>query len=156
MSCEICPIIQQPSHQERALRLIEGDYWRATLRQADQSLLGTTFVTAKRHVPSLGELSQSEWNEFADINKRLERALMQSFGAAVINTSCLMNLAFRQPSPEPHVHLHLKPRYSSPVVVQGQEFTDPHFGSYLDGHHPRQRVSDNLALNIVAIIQRNT
>lgn len=154
MTCDICPIINNPSEQELSLRLVEGNYWRATLRQSDQSLLATTFVTNKRHVSALGDLSADEWLEFADINSQLESAIRQSFGAQVINTACLMNLAFQQAAPEPHVHWHLKPRYSNPVIFEGNTFIDPAFGHYLDGHHARQPVSDLLATKIAARIKQ--
>lgn len=154
-NCEICPILEQPSEQEVAMRLLEGEYWRATLRQADQSLLGTTFVTAKRHVPALSELHQDEWLEFARLNTQLERATKLAFGAQVINTACLMNLAFRnQPPTPPHVHWHLKPRYAEPVEFAGITFTDPQFGAYLDGKHTRLPVDNKVAGEIVAAIKQ--
>lgn len=151
MSCEICPIIQYPSTSEQQLRLYEGAYWRATLRQ-DQSLLGTYFITAKRHVGSLGELSAEEWQEFGQINSQLEYAVKCAFGAEVINTACLMNLAFQQDNPEPHVHWHNKPRYASPVHYEGYTFTDPAFGEYLDGRHKRFKAPQKLLLKIAQAI----
>ena len=154
MSCEICPIISDPSRDERALRILEGEYWRATLRR-DQSLLGTTFITAKRHVESLAELSTDEWQEFTSFNTQVELAIKRAFGAHVINTSCLMNHAFKDESPQPHVHWHLKPRYSSAVTFNSQTFTDPAFGNYLSGDHPRLIVSQDLATAIThAIIEK--
>ena len=141
MSCEICPILSDPSSEELAARLIEGTHWIATLRSNDQALLGTSFITAKRHVEALSELTPDEQLEFFTIHNDLERAIKQAFGAAVINTSCLMNHAFRGSLPQPHVHWHLKPRYKNPVHIDDQVYADPGFGFYLDGHHERMPVS---------------
>ena len=149
MSCEICPIISNPHPEEFRLRLIEGEHWVATLRGNDQTLPGTSFITARRHVESLSSLTPSEQLEFFDIHAQLERAIMQAFGAAVINTSCLMNLAFREEDPEPHVHWHLKPRYAEPIEFAGHTFLDPEFGSYLSGSYPR-KIVDNAVLNAIA------
>ena len=158
MSCEICPILANPSEEEVKLRLAEGAFWRFTLRGNDQSLLGTTFATAKRHVSSLGELHVSEWQEFAVMNSNLEIAIKQAFGAQVINTSCLMNLAFKpdtSSTPKPHVHWHIKPRYASPVEVPGidQSFIDPNFGQYLRGDHPRRPLDIEESLIVANIIK---
>ena len=154
MSCEICPIISDPSSDERALRILEGEYWRATLRR-DQSLLGTTFITAKHHVEALADLSIEEWQEFASLNAQIELAIKKAFGARVINTSCLMNHAFKTDDPQPHVHWHVKPRYDSTIMFNGQAFTDPAFGNYLSGDHPRLTVSQDLAIAIAhAIIEK--
>lgn len=156
MACDICPIIEQPSEEEAALRLVEGGFWRATLRGKDQSLLGTTFITNKRHVESLGELTEQEWLEFAGINRDLETAFKHAFGAQVINTSCLMNLAFKPgEDPRPHVHWHLKPRYANPVMIDGIEepFTDPMFGKYLTGDHVRRPLEIKEALSVANMMR---
>jgi diadenosine tetraphosphate (Ap4A) HIT family hydrolase len=154
MTCEICPIITSPSQDEQDAHLYEGAYWRATLRVSDQRLIGTSFITAKRHIETLSELQSPEQIEFFDVHTILEIALRQAFGAQVINTSCLMNLAYREPQSKPHVHWHLKPRYAEPVIFQGVTFTDPAFGSYLDGTHERQPVSMEQAREIIEAIQR--
>lgn len=153
MTCEVCPIILNPAQDELDSRLYEGAHWRASLRANDQSLLGTSFITAKRHVESLSELTVPEQAEFFEIHAVLEQAIKQAFGAQVINTSCLMNLAFRKEPAAPHVHWHIKPRYADPVLFNGSVFTDPAFGSYLDGHHGRLPVSTSEARAIVRKIQ---
>ncbi len=154
MKCEICPIIANPAPDEFDAQLYEGAHWRATLRTDDQSLLGTSYITAKRHVESLSHLEQGEQIEFFAIHQTLEQAVKRAFGAQVVNTSCLMNLAFRgEGSPEPHVHWHMKPRYAEPVVFNGSTYLDPMFGSYLDGHHDRKPVSLSEARAIVDRMQ---
>lgn len=147
--------MQNPSAEERQRLLIEGVYWRASLRQ-DQSLLGTYFITSKRHVGSLGELTSSEWQEYGQINSQLEHAVKSAFGANVINTACLMNHAFQQKTPEPHVHWHSKPRYAATVQYEGYTFTDPCFGHYLDGRHERFEAPQVLLVKITQTILSHT
>lgn len=137
-NCDICPIMHEPSEVEQALRLIEDEYWVATLRE-DQQFLGTAFVTLREHKESMKELTDEEFLHFKSVSDRLTRAQEKVFGAKTVNISLLMNHAYQLPNPSPHVHWHLKPRYESPVTVNMEEFTDPEFGSYIRErrpHHP--------------------
>jgi ATP adenylyltransferase len=133
--CEICPIIENPSQQDIDFRIYEGDAWRVTLRD-NQALLGTSFLTLKEHKAGLEHLSAAEDEEFIVIRNRLIGAVGVAFAPDNVNISCLMNDAF-QPSddpkftPQPHVHYHFKPRYSSPRTVADATFIDPEFGHYL-------------------------
>ena len=47
----------------------------------------------------------------------------------MFNYSCLMNNAYRD-NEKPRVHFHFRPRYSSPVTVLGQTFSDHNFGEH--------------------------
>lgn len=154
MPCTICEILENPSDTELQMRILEGKHWFATLRQADQEYLGTTFVTAKRHVGSLPELTIDEDMEFLDIRNNLITAQMRAFGAKVVNISCLMNEAFRDEEPEPHVHYHFKPRYESPVKFNDEIFEDRQFGSYIREKRPHP-VSLAMGKYIVENIQRH-
>jgi diadenosine tetraphosphate (Ap4A) HIT family hydrolase len=128
--------MRDPSDEELALRLIEADHWVATLRR-DQQFLGTAFVTARRHVESLPELTAEESSEFITVQNQLIIAQQKAFGAKVVNVSCLMNHAFdKNGQGEPHVHYHFKPRYAAAVKFAGQEFTDKQFGEYISVKKP--------------------
>lgn len=133
-SCEICPYVEASPHE---FTVAEGEHWVANLRENDQSLLGTTFVTLKRHEYELDRLTAEEDAEFIVIRNGLIRALRASFQPVTFNISCLKNDAFKHhpdttPPEDAHVHWHFKPRYSSkPIVVNGEEFTDPMPGRYL-------------------------
>lgn len=147
MQCEICPILKNPSNDELSLRLIETEHWVATLRR-DQQFLGTAFVTARRHVPSLPELTTPEDLDFIEVRNTLIAAQQRAFGARVVNVSCLMNLAFdREGEGEPHVHYHFKPRYAKPVSFAGDTFTDEEFGRYITKKIPHV-VEHDVALEI--------
>ena len=132
-NCDICPIVNNPSPKELSLRLIEGEHWAATLRE-DQQFLGSAFVTLRKHKPSLEYLSPEEDKEFIEIRNQLIVAQKESFGAMVVNVSCLMNEAFRKDNPAPHVHYHFKPRHHDSVALKG--FEDPEFGSYIRRKEP--------------------
>ena len=151
-NCDICPIIENPSADEKSLRLHEGEFWHATLRQQDQEYLGTSYVTLRRHAEALDELSVEEELEFITIRNQLLRAQMNAFGAKIVNISCLMNDTFRQVTPAPHVHYHLKPRYSEPVIFEGEEFIDRQFGHYIKEKKPHP-VSLEVAQKIAGVLR---
>ena len=154
MNCEICPIVTHPSSEEKARRVIESQYWVATLRQ-DQEYLGTAFVTARRHVESLPELTQDEEHNFIEVRNQLITAQQKAFGAKVVNVSCLMNLAFdARGVGNPHVHYHLKPRYAEPVEYAGETFIDEQFGRYITEKHPHA-VDQRTLLLIKEALQRH-
>jgi ATP adenylyltransferase len=156
--CEICPIIESPSLEEIDRIIHEGDAWRVALRD-NQALLGTSFITLKDHKESLVHLSPEEDQEFIDIRNRLIGAVGLAFAPDVINLSCLMNYAFRDNddpyfTPQPHVHYHFKPRYSSPRTIGDETFIDPEFSNYLrlGRNHP---ITAEMGQLIVAHIQEN-
>lgn len=134
------------------MRLIESERWVATLRQQDQEYLGTAFVTLRRHAESLDTLTLEEDTEFIEIRNRLIRSQMRAFGAEVVNVSCLMNDAFQQPNPAPHVHYHFKPRYRQPVTIDGEVFEDQQFGQYIRKKTPHP-VSIDMGEKIVGLIR---
>lgn len=129
-SCEVCPFLKSDDEHELAARITQNDHWVATLRYGNQALLGTAYVTARRHVESLPNLSKDEELSFIEIRNQLIIAQRAAFGAEVVNVMCLLNEAFRELEPTPHVHYHLRPRYRVPVTFQGITYTDPEFGRY--------------------------
>lgn len=152
MTCEICTILKNPSPDELALRIEEGQFWYTTLR-LDQEYLGTVFITAKRHVALLPDVTAAEEREFIAMRNRIIRAQMQEFGAKVVNVSCLMNHAFTvEGDGSPHVHYHLKPRYAAPVERFGRTFVDRQFGAYIKDKHSNV-VDTETAKQIVAALQ---
>ena len=40
------------------------------------------------------------------------------------NWSCLMNSFYKQSKPNPHLHIHVRPRFRKPVVVNENSYTD--------------------------------
>ena len=41
-----------------------------------------------------------------------------------------MNDFYKETSPDPHLHIHLRPRYDKPVVLNGNTYTDSEFGHH--------------------------
>ena len=127
MPCLFC----RPLAPDDPILLLATDHWRVVLH-GDQSYLGRCTVAARAHRSALAALSAGEWLDFSRVVARLEAAVRDSFGAAVCNWSCLMNGAFRDPQPDPHVHWHFRPRYAAPVIVGEWPFADPDFARHYD------------------------
>lgn len=111
--------------------IYESRYWRVVLA-ANQILLGRCVVHLKRHAGDLADLTNEEVLEWLPLVRKLEKAIRISFGASMFNWSCLMNHAFREEKPNPHVHWWAGPRYKQAVLFKEQKFEDTHFGNPFD------------------------
>jgi diadenosine tetraphosphate (Ap4A) HIT family hydrolase len=111
--------------------VFETEYWKVMVAE-DQCYLGYMIVSANnRERPNLSALTQEEWVDFSEnVVKPLEAKIKRALGAELFNWSCLMNLAYRETPPNPHVHWHVKPRYRNPVEFNGETFVDEMFGSH--------------------------
>ena len=157
--CEVCTILPEI---EPKYTIIDTPFWVANLRNTDQTLLGTTFVTAKRHVPELDQLTPDEDLDFMIVRNSLIRAIRASFEPITFNISCLKNYAFVDDPDNTlteagHVHWHIKPRYTSnPQVVNDEVFTDPMPGEYLElSRFPRNTPTTETATQITSLIRNN-
>jgi diadenosine tetraphosphate (Ap4A) HIT family hydrolase len=70
----------------------------------------------------------------------VENCLKSVLGADLCNWSCLMNDFFKKQEPDPHLHLHCRPRFKNPVTINGNEYVDEEFG-----HHYAQHKSVKLS-----------
>lgn len=116
------------------LDIMETDYWRVTLAQ-EQSYLGRFFVILKRHAEALKDLTPQEAADWQGVVVAMETALQLAFGSVNFNWACMMNFAYKKQPHNPHVHWHVRPRYSRVVEVNGVKFEDPDFGD----HYSRDR-----------------
>ena len=41
-----------------------------------------------------------------------------------------MNHFYREPAPDPHLHIHVRPRYDKPVMLNGNAYADSEFGHH--------------------------
>lgn len=146
--CDICEVIQTAEPV-----LLETDYWRVILAN-DQAYLGRCFVTAKRHVASLSELTQDEWQDYIQIVKKLEVAVTNAFGADLHNWNCLMNNAFQKEPSLTHVHWHFRPRYKSKVEFAGETFEDPYFGQHYKSDY--KKILDAKVLKVIQLRLKET
>lgn len=142
MSCFFC----QPKNFNNSIH--ETSHWNILLSW-DQTYLGRCVVVLKRHCGDLAELRQKEWTDYISLVAKLETALRKSFGAAMFNWSCLMNDAYKEKNPEPHVHWHFRPRYNKKVEVAGETFEDKAFG-----HHYERGVDRNISETTKNVIIR--
>ena len=107
----------------------ETKHWKVVLAP-DQSYLGRCYVALKRHCGDLAEMEKEEWLDFAELVKKLEGAMKKSFDATMFNWTCLLNDAYQNNPPNPHVHWHFRPRYSHRVEFAGLLFEDKDFGHH--------------------------
>lgn len=133
MTCLFC---QMPAADEACL-LLTTDHWKLYL-SFDQFFLGRCIIPLKRHAGHLSDLSPAEWLELNRVITALEGAIRKAFGATHFNWSCLMNAAYQEPDPQPHVHWHVRPRYAQPVLFDGISFSDSAFGRHYK--HGQERV----------------
>lgn len=104
----------------------ETKYWKLLL-PTDQRYIGYLILKVKAERSSLPEITPEEQSDFFHLIARLESFYKEKLNATMFNYSCLMNNAYRNNQP-PHVHFHFLPRYRGPIIVLGQEFSDPNFG----------------------------
>ena len=133
--CDICVLLQDDDSGDEVI--LTTPWWRLVLA-SEQSYLGRAYLTARRHVASLSELALAEWINLQDMICRYESLVQRVYGATNFNWGCLLNEAFREPSPKPHVHWHVRPRYSLVPMVDGHAYPDPNFGSHYRRSQPRQ------------------
>lgn len=149
--CDVCIAIPKNVYV-----LLETEHWVVSLAQ-DQTLLGRSYVTAKTHTSSIRELSKEQWDDLHCVMATFEKAVTNAFGAVLFNWACLMNDAYKEAAnpQSPHVHWHARPRYSTPVTIHGETFTDEHFGKHYktrwDGKVDRKPSADIMQAITTAI-----
>ena len=104
------------------------------------------------HKVSLAKLDEDDWLELKTIINCYEEKVSTEYGAELFNWSCLMNDAYKdKPFQSPHVHWHVRPRYSSVVKIADTVFTDEEFGKHYktrwDGR--RDYLVPNEIMNII-------
>jgi len=133
----------------------ETQNWFAKLMK-DQLYFGRCVVVLKRKCGDLADLTQAEIIDFLNVVKKIEMLFRKTFGATMFNWSCLMNNAYQEDEPKPHVHWHFRPRYDEVVEFAGVTFKDPNFGHhYLRGQENEHIVSDKILKLIKLKLQEN-
>ena len=149
MACDICGFVKTNKNP-----VFETSFWKVFLAD-DQAYLGRCYVTLKRHAGDLSKLTQDEWDDLLEVIIKLESSVKKAFGATLFNWTCLMNLAYQNNPPNPHIHWHFRPRYSHPVRFAKLTFEDPEFGQHYSREHERSLiVSKNLQQKIIKEIQK--
>lgn len=117
------------NEEDRQYLLFDSDYWFVFLAD-EQDYIGRSILVLKRHCGSLIELTENEWKELRYLIKQLETCLKITLGADLCNWSCLMNSFFKDSVPNPHVHIHARPRYRNSLVINGNIYNDNEFGHH--------------------------
>ena len=121
--CEWC------EYKESEWLLHKSLYWSVYLSDI-QDYVGRCILVLNRHCVSLSELDVSEWLELKDIINRLEYIYKEILGAELCNWSCLMNNFYKESEPNPHLHLHVRPRCKNPVEINGHLYEDAEFAHH--------------------------
>lgn len=126
-TCEWCNL----SDNDKKYQLIKTEYWTVFLADK-QDYIGRCVLVCNRHAGSLSDLSDKEWSDLKILVNKLESCLSNAFGAAPFNWSCLMNDFYKADAPNPHLHIHLRPRCKKPVRINGKLFFDAEYSHHYD------------------------
>ena len=121
------------SEEDKKYQIYESRSWFVFLSD-EQDYIGRCILVLKRHCSSLAELSDDEWEELRILVCKVEACLKAVLGAALCNWSCLMNSFYKESAPDPHLHIHVRPRYDKPVIINGNTYTDREFGHHYALH----------------------
>ncbi len=117
------------SEEEKRFQVYESTFWSVFLSD-EQDYIGRCILVLKRHCGSLSELTDGEWGELHMLVRKVETALKTALEAALCNWSCLMNSFYKGSDPDPHLHIHVRPRYDRPVTLNGRVYVDNEFGHH--------------------------
>ena len=124
-NCDWCNL----SEKDRKYLLCESGCWSVFLAD-EQDYLGRCILVLKRHCNSLSEMTDDEWDELRNLICKVEACLKAVLGAVFCNWSCLMNNFYKEVAPNPHLHIHVRPRYDKPTVINGNTYIDSEFGHH--------------------------
>lgn len=109
--------------------LYESVYWYVFLADK-QDYLDRCVVVLKRHCTTLSQLDLSEWIELKEIITKFEDCFKNVLGADLCNWSCLMNDFYKSVTPNPHLHMHVRPRYNKAITINDNSYVDVEFGHH--------------------------
>ena len=118
--CEWC------AYKETEWLLYQSLHWSVYLADR-QDYVGRCILVLNRHCGSLSELDVPEWMELKTIINRLEWIYKEVLGAELCNWSCLLNNFYKEAVPNPHLHIHVRPRYKNAVVINNHTYIDTEF-----------------------------
>lgn len=121
--CEWC------AYKENKWLLYKSLHWSVHLADV-QDYVGRCILVLNRHCGSLSELDMAEWIELKTIVDKLEYIYKEVFGAELSNWSCLLNNFYKETTPNPHLHLHVRPRYKNEIIINHHSYIDAEFGHH--------------------------
>lgn len=128
--------------------LLDRKYWKAVLH-LDQYYLGRSVVVSKIAHDHFFQFLPDEIEELFQVIKDLETGMIKAFGATHFNWTALNNDSYKEENRDKQrtFHLHLRPRYSHPVVLQGYTFLDRNFG-----HHYERKTDEQVSEELMTFI----
>ncbi|MBU1120126.1 hypothetical protein KKA50_02950, partial [Patescibacteria group bacterium] len=131
--------------------LIDRKYWKVILHP-DQYYLGRSVVISKSHYEHFSEFPMEEMKELHKVMRDVEKAFIKSFNATHFNWTSLNNDSYKEENKykERTFHLHLRPRYSHPVVVGEYTFLDRNFA-----HHYERHTDEQVPEEVMELITKN-
>ncbi len=117
------------SEEDRQFQVYDSTFWSVFLSD-EQDYIGRCILVLKRHCRSMSELTDDEWEELRKLVCKVEACLKAVLGATLCNWSCLMNSFYKASDPNPHLHIHVRPRYDKPVMLNGSTYIDSEFGHH--------------------------
>lgn len=124
-NCDWCHL----SEEDKRFQLYDSELWSVFLAD-EQDYIGRCILVLKRHCGSMPELTDDEWAELRMLICKVENCLKAVLVATLCNWSCLMNSFYKDLCPDPHLHIHVKPRYDKPVTINGNAYIDGEFGHH--------------------------
>ena len=61
---------------------------------------------------------------------RLEYIYKEVLSAELCNWSCLLNDFYKEAVPNPHLHIHVRPRYKNTVAINDHAYIDTEFAHH--------------------------
>ena len=135
--------------------LLDRKYWKVILHP-DQYYLGRSVIISKTNHEHLSQFPLDEIKELFKIIKDLENGMQKAFEATYFNWTSLNNDSYKQENKDKKrtFHLHLRPRYSHPVVLNEYTFLDRNFGDHYQRHTDEQ-VTDEIMEEIIDKIKKS-
>jgi len=128
-NCNWCNLTEK----EKKYLLFEGNCWNVYLADK-QDYIGRCILVLDRHCKSISQLNDAEWLELKVLINKLEASITSALGATMFNWSCLMNDFYKSDVPNPHLHIHLRPRYKNPIIISGKKHFDEEFAHHYNNH----------------------
>jgi len=100
------------SQEEKRFQVYESAFW-SVFPADEQDYTGRCILVLKRHCGSLAELSDEEWEDLRDLIRKTD---------------------YKEAEPDPHLHIHVRPRYDRPLVIHGNTYIDSEFGHHYALH----------------------
>ena len=121
--CEWC------DYQENKWLLHKSLYWSVYLADV-QDYVGRCILVLNRHCGCLSELDISEWIDLKTMIDQVECVYKEVLGAELSNLSCLLNNFYKEALPNPHLHIHMRPRYKNAIVINNHLYEDTEFAHH--------------------------